>query len=135
DAQKHSRRLNRIAYANIGLGLLTLFLWAIPGPAYVPKFWRSIDHDFLGTSDPAAATIATILKAVIVVFVVAFWMLSAVSLANGVLMLKRRRYRLCMIFSGVSLLGTPLHLILGILTLVTLNNAWARDLFAKGRQT
>ena len=130
DDERNAKRLNRIAYANIGLGLLTFFLWAVRGPGYVPTFWQHIDHDFRGTSDPVAATMATVFKVAIVVVVVAFWLLSILSVTNGILIFKRRRHRLCMILPGVSLLGTPFHLILGILSLVTLNNAWARNLFA-----
>jgi|SRR5215813_9217317 len=130
DDERNARKLNRIAYANIALGLLTFFLWAVPGPGYVPTFWEQIEHEFRGTSDPVAATMATVFKVAIVVVVVAFWLLSILSVTNGILIFKRRRHRLCMILSGVSLLGTPLHLILGILSLVTLNKARARSLFA-----
>lgn len=132
DEQRNERRLNRVAYANIGLGLLTLFVWAIPGPAMVPSFWRLIDQDFHGQSDPSAGTISIIFKVVVVFFVVLFWLLSAISLANGFLILKRRRHRLCMILSGLSLLGTPLNLIVRILSLTALSNARARSVFANG---
>ena len=101
----------------------------------VPSFWRHIDQDFHGSPDAASTAFATFFKVAIVFFVVVFWLLSAVSLANGILILKRKRHRLCMWLSGISLLGTPLNLVVGILSLVTLNNAWARNLFAHGRQT
>jgi hypothetical protein len=134
DEEQRDKRLNRVAYANVGLGLLTLFLWAIPGPGMVPTFWQYIDRDFHSTSEPVVAKIGMALKVVIVLVVVQFWLLSLISLANGFLILKRRRYRLCMIFSGVSLLGTPFHLILGIISLATLGNDWARKRFANGRR-
>lgn len=133
DEQRIARRLNRIAYANIGLGLFTLFVWAIPGPGMVPSFWRHIDQDFHVQSDPVGAKFAMFIKIAIVVVVVVFWLLSAVSLTNGILILKRRRHRLCMVLSGISLLGTPFNLIVGIISLVTLSNDGARNLFAKGR--
>jgi len=128
DELRNERRLNRVAYANIGLGLLTLFVWAIPGPAMVPSFWRHIDQDFHGQS----GTVAMVIKVTVVIVVVGFWLLSAVSLVNGFLILKRRRHRLCMILSGISLLGTPLNLIVRILSLTALNNPCARNVFANG---
>ena len=133
DSERHARRLNWIGYANIGLGLFTLFVWAIPGPLMVPSFWQHVEHDFRPQSDPIGAKLAIIVKIAIVAVVVMFWLISAVSLTNGILILKRRRHRACMILSGISLLGTPLNLIVGILSLVTLNNVWARNLFANGR--
>jgi len=99
DEQKNERRLNRVAYANIALGLLTLFVWAIPGPAMVPSFWQHIDRTSLANPS-SAGTMIVVFKVAIVFFVVLFWLLSAVSLANGFLILKRRRHRLCMILSG-----------------------------------
>jgi hypothetical protein len=134
DAERREKRLNRTAYINIGLGLLTFFVWAIRGPGFIPTFWQLIDHDFHPHSDPVVTTMATVFKVAVVIVVVGFWLLSALSLTNGILILKRRRHRLCIVLSGVSLLGTPLHLIVGIISLVTLNNDWARMLFADGRR-
>jgi uncharacterized membrane protein YwzB len=133
EEQRHEKRLNWTAYANIGLGLFTLLAWAIPGPVMAPSLWRNIDQDFHGESDPVVVTMAMVFKVGIVVIVVVFWLLSAVSLTNGVLIPKRTRHQLCMILSGISLLGTPFHLIVGIFSLITLNNDWARKLFANDR--
>jgi hypothetical protein len=97
DDERSVKRLNRIAYANIGLGLFTFFVWAIRGPSYVPIFWQHIDQDFRGTSDPVAGTMGTVFKVAILLVVIGFWFLSVLSLTNGILILKRRRHRLCMI--------------------------------------
>src|ERR1700754_1367337 len=91
--ERSAKRVNRIGYANIGLGLLTFFLWAIRGPGYIPTFWQHIDGDFRGGSDPVAAKLAIVFKVLIVLVVVGFWFLTAVSLTNGVLILTRRRHR------------------------------------------
>ena len=133
DEQRNERRLNWAAYANIGLGLLML-LWAVPGAKAIPSFWRDIDQELNGQSDPGAAILAMLIKVLIAVSILLFWPAAAVPLTNGFLILKRKRYRLCRILSGISLLGTPFHLIIGIFSLSLLNKDWAKKLFANDGQ-
>ena len=132
--ENRTRRLNYVAYANIGLGMFILFAWALPGPWMVPNFWHGLDQSLAGKTDPVLATFVTLMKAMVVVVIVCFWVFSAVSLVNGYLILKRRRHQLCMILSGVSIAGGPPGMVVGIISLVVLNRDWVRRLFRESAE-
>ena len=127
--EKSIRRLNLVAYFNIGLGAFSLLAWALPGPWTIHVFWQALERSAVSPGDAFGSAMVSVMKALVVLVVLIFWVLSAVSIANGYLILKRRRHRLCVILSGVSIFGTPLHLILGIISLVALTRDWARSQF------
>jgi hypothetical protein len=129
-----AKRLNYVAYANIGLGLFSFFAWALPGPCMLRFFWHDLDQTIVGRTDQTLVAIVSFMKAMTVVVVLCFWIFSIISLVNGYLILKRRRHRLCMILSGISIAGNPLGMIVGVISLVVLNKEWARHLFMESSQ-
>jgi hypothetical protein len=131
-SERNSKRLDYLGYVNVGWGILSMALWALPGPWMIQVSWQILDGRQI-PHDPVGASMITIMRVGVVLVVILFWLFSLVSLVNGYLILKRRRYRTCIALSGISIVGTPIGLVIGIVSLVMLSQGWAKDLFSLGR--
>jgi hypothetical protein len=130
----HTRRLRYLGYANVAFGILSFVGWALPGPQTVQHFWAILDGSGAASGDPIFTFFAGVMKAGVVLVVAVFWLTSLVALANGYFILRRRRYRVCLILSGVSVIGTLFGVLLGIVSLVVLTRDWARAQFSDAVQ-
>ena len=130
DQETSAKRLNWVAYTNLGLGVFSLVAWALPGPWAIRFFWQALDQAAAGGTDTFAVIVTGVMKVMAVLVVLCFWVFSGVSLVNGYLILMRRRHRLCLILSGLSALGTPLGLIVGVVSVIVLTQDGVRGLFA-----
>ena len=130
DTERNAKRLDYVAYANLAAGALSFVLWALPGPWMIQTMWQVMERMQSRSGGPGSSVMSGIMKTGIVVVVVLFWLFSSVSVVNGYLILKRRRFGTCYALSIISIFGTLFGVVVGIASLAVLSQDRARGLFA-----
>ena len=129
DIERNAKKLDYVAYANLVAGTLSFVLWALPGPWAIQTMWQLMDQMQARHGDSGPTIMIAVMKGGILVVVILFWLFSAVSVLNGYLILKRRRYGTCFALSIISIFGTLFGVVVGIVSLAILGQDWARALF------
>lgn len=131
--RSQSRRVDSLAYANLGSGLLSLVLWAVPAVGTLGEFWSRVDR--VGGNPFVVFLFALVFKVGTLVVVLLFWTSSALFFANGYLMLRRRRFGVCTTLSAILIGLSPIFgWIVGTMSLATLRRDWARLQFVESVQ-